>query len=97
MYILCRGRHEYEWSEEKYALLREKHGIGFADCVSAVQAGKLLADLEHPNRERYPRQRIMIVMIDEYAWDVPYVRDGNSMFLKTLFPNRKHTARYLGT
>jgi uncharacterized DUF497 family protein len=88
---------EYEWSEEKDALLREKHGIGFADCVSAVEAGNVLADLEHPNRERYPRQRIMILMIDEYAWDVPYVRDGETIFLKTLFPNRKHTARYLRT
>jgi uncharacterized DUF497 family protein len=86
---------EYEWNEDKDALLRNKYGIGFADCVSAVQAGNLLADLEHPNRERYPRQRIMILMIDEYAWDVPYVRNGDRMFLKTLFPNRKHTARYL--
>jgi hypothetical protein len=86
---------EYDWNEDKDALLRERHGIGFAECVRAVQAGNVLADLQHPNRERYPGQRIMILMINEYAWDVPYVRNGDMLFLKTLFPNRKHTARYL--
>ena len=37
----------------------------------------------------------MIVELNYYAWDVPYVANGNVRFLKTLFPNRKHTAKYV--
>lgn len=86
---------DFEWNEEKDAVLRDRYGIGFEECVTAVRSGLLIADLKHPNRMRYPNQRLLILKINDYAWDVPYVRDGNTLFLKTLFPNRKHTARYL--
>lgn len=86
---------EYRWSKEKDAELVLRHGIRFQQVVDALEAGGLIADLEHPQRLRYPHQRMLIVAIDGYAVDVPYVEDRGVRFLKTLFPNRKHTARYL--
>ena len=91
MYIV----NEYRWNEDKDRELILRHGIGFQQVVEAVNDGMLIADLEHPLRQRYPNQRLMIVAIAGYAVDVPYVEDGDIRFLKTLFPNRKHTARYL--
>jgi hypothetical protein len=40
-------------------------------------------------------QRIFVLEIDDYAYVVPYVTNGDVIFLKTLFPSRKHTAEYL--
>ena len=39
--------------------------------------------------KRYPNQQIFVVAIDGYAYSVPYVVDGDTWFLKTVYPNRK--------
>ncbi len=38
----------------------------------------------------------MIVDIDGYAFVVPFVADGDVLFLKTIIPSRKMTKRYFG-
>lgn len=38
---------------------------------------------------------MFVLEFSGYAYVVPYVRDGNMIFLKTMFPSRKHTAKYL--
>jgi hypothetical protein len=53
-------------------------------------------EAEHPNKKKYPNQKIMIVDVDGYAFLVPYVVDKNEYFLKTIIPSRKATKRYLG-
>lgn len=40
-------------------------------------------------------QSIYIVEIDDYAYLVPFVVDGDVHFLKTIIPSRKATRRYL--
>ena len=61
-----------------------------------VATGGLLDLLEHPKPDAYPSQRILVVEIDGYAYVVPFVTDGDVMFLKTIIPSRKMTKRYLG-
>jgi len=56
----------------------------------------LLDTLEHPNSERYPGQRIFIVNVEGYVCVVPFVENGDVIFLKTIIPSRKMTKRYLG-
>ncbi len=80
---------KYRWSDEKDLLLRQTRGIGFADVLAAIEAGSLLADLEHPNQDRYPGQRVLLVPLGDYTYAVPYVRDDEGLFLKTIFPSRK--------
>lgn len=55
----------------------------------------LVAD-EHPNRDRYPNQQILVVKIDDYAYLVPFVESKQGRFLKTIIPSRKATRQYLG-
>jgi hypothetical protein len=86
---------EVRWSPDKDALLRSdrtRGGIGLAECAVAIEEGRILADLPNPVREG---QRILVLDINNYAYVVPYVMDGEVMFLKTMFPSRKHTAAYL--
>lgn len=60
-----------------------------------MERGDILDVLEHPNQNEYPGQKMAIVMIDDYAYLVPYVYEGDEIFLKTLIPSRKATDKYL--
>ena len=51
--------------------------------------------MDHPDQKKYPNQKMAIVEIDGYACLVPYVEDGEGVFLKTVIPSRKATKRYL--
>ena len=79
----------FDWSASKNETLKLRHGVGFEDVVVAFQEQRMLADTEHPNQDQSPHQRLAVVMINEYAYAVPYVMDGETRFLKTLFPSRK--------
>lgn len=61
----------------------------------AVEEGRILDTYDHPNQKRYPGQKIMVVEIDNYAYLVPYVRNEEKVFLKTIIPSRKATKKYL--
>jgi len=86
----------FSWSAEKNEKLRRERGISFEEIVFHVDRSDLLDILEHPNRERYPSQRILVVAVDDYAWLVPCVESEDAIFLKTAIPSRKATRRYLG-
>jgi uncharacterized DUF497 family protein len=86
---------EFDWSPTKNAELKERHGFGFERILIALAEGALLDNRTHPNSDRYGHQRQLIVEIDSYAWVVPFIRSGNEMFLKTMFPSRKATRKYL--
>ena len=86
---------EVSWSVEIDLLLRSdptRGGIGLAECAVAIEEARILDDLPNPIR---PEQRILVLEIDDCAYVVPYVTEGDALFLKTLFPIRKHTAKYL--
>lgn len=74
--------------------MRER-GVSFEDVVFALQSEGLLDDGIHPNKEKYPNQRMFVVRIAGYAWLVPYVENDKEIFLKTIIPSRKATRQYL--
>jgi len=79
------------WSVEKNRELKSdpKRGICFEDIVAAIEGGGLLDDVEHPNRAKYPGQRVLVVLANGYAYAVPYVDTPDGIFLKTAFPSRR--------
>ena len=85
----------FRWSVEKNALLQQERGLSFEQITVAVESGGLLDIVAHPNAERYPRQRIMVVVIDDYAYLVPYVEEEEHLFLKTIIPSRKATRDFI--
>jgi hypothetical protein len=84
------------WNTEKNVKLKESRGIGFEDIVFYIEKGDILNDCLHPNQKRYPKQRIMVIGINNYAYLVPYVEDVEEIFLKTIIPSRKATDIYFG-
>ena len=85
----------FDWDKGKNTLLKELREISFEDVQTSIEEGKLLDDFEHPNKKHYPNQRIMVIEVDHYAYYVPYVEDEEKIFLKTIFPSRKATKKYL--
>lgn len=86
----------YEFSEEKNCRLIIERGISFEEVIAAIEEGSLLDVIPHPNSQKYPNQKIYVVNINDYICLVPFVRkDKETVFLKTIFPNRKLTKQYL--
>ena len=86
----------FKWNVEKNELLARKRDITFEEIVNRISAGAQVIEIDHPNQERYPDQKIMIVDLDGYAYMVPFVQDGDEYFLKTIIPSKKATRKYLG-
>jgi len=83
-----------EWSPEKNEWLRQNRGICFDDVLAAIDSGSALVIEDSPSK-RHPNQKMYIVMIRRYAYAVPFVEDETKIFLKTLYPSRKFTKKYL--
>ena len=60
-----------------------------------MERGEVLDTIEHPNQEKYPGQKIAVIMIDNYAYLVPYVEDNEEIILKTIIPSRKAANKYM--
>ena len=85
----------FRWDNEKNELLKSIRGVCFEQVVLLMEKGEVLDTIEHPNQERYPGQKIAVVIIDAYAYLVPYVEYNEEIFLKTIIPSRKATNKYL--
>jgi hypothetical protein len=85
----------FRWDNEKNELLKKNRGVCFEQVVLLMERGEVLDTIEHPNQERYPGQKIAVVMIDTYAYLVPYVENNEEIFLKTIIPSRKATNKYV--
>ncbi|MCP3929999.1 MAG: toxin [Bacteroidetes bacterium] len=86
----------FRWNVEKNEILVRERGITFEEIVQKIGAGAKIIETNHPNKEKYPNQKILIIDVDGYAYLVPCVINGDVYFLKTIIPGRKATRKYLG-
>jgi uncharacterized DUF497 family protein len=86
----------YNWNPDKNEILRSRRGISFEEIVFHIEHGDEVDIFDHPNQERYPNQKISVVVIEGYAYLVPYVESETEIFLKTIIPGRKATKKYIG-
>lgn len=94
--ILMEQDPEYIFDPNKNRKLKEERGVNFEDVIMAIEKGQILGIRQkHHNSEKYPDQKILIIEIDDYAYQIPFVQDGQSIVLKTVYPSRKATAFYL--
>lgn len=66
----------------------------FWECLEKLPGD--VQTLEHPNQTKYPGQKISVVIVEGYAFLVPYVETEEEVFLKTIIPSRKATKKYVG-
>lgn len=79
------------WNSEKSLSLKAERGVSFEEVLSTISQGGLITVMDHPNREKYRHQKMLVVKIRDYAYLVPYVENENEIFLKSIIPSRKAT------
>lgn len=70
-------------------------GISFEKVVIHIEKGNILDIVEHPNKKKYPKQKMYILNIENYAYIVPFEDRSGRRELKTVFPSRVATKKYL--
>ena len=85
----------FRWNPDKNEALKAARGLSFESIVVAIESGGLLDILAHRNKAKYPKQRVLVVASDNYAYLVPFVEEEDHFFLKTVIPSRKATRDYL--
>lgn len=85
----------FRWDNEKNELLKNSRGVCFEQIVILMEREDILETIEHPNQNKYPGQKLAIVMIEDYAYLVPYVQKSDEIYLKTIIPSRKATDKYM--
>ena len=86
----------FDWNEEKNEILKRKRNISFEEIEYSIANGGLIETKIHPNQEKYPGQMLFFVNINNYIFTVPFIEDNNKIFLKTIYPDRIATKKYLG-
>ncbi len=85
----------YDWDDDKNDLLKQTRDISFEEIILSLANNKLLEVVEHSNKQKYPNQKMFIVEVRNYAYLVPFVEDDKKYFLKTIYPSREATKKYL--
>ena len=88
MYII---RMKYEWNPEKNEWLKKERRISFEQIIFHLSQGDVWKISDHPDKEKYPGQKIYFVNVEGYIYLVPHMVAGNYVFLKTIIPSRKAT------
>ena len=84
------------YGNEKNELLKKTRGIGFEEIITAIESGKILDVYDHPDQVNYPKQKIYVVEALEYVYLIPFIRNNEGTFLKTIIPSRKAKKMYKG-
>ena len=87
----------FDWSDDKNTELKATRNISFEEMVVCINENRIVDVLEHPNQNRYPNQFIYVIWYQDYAYAVPFIRNEQKqeIFLKTIYPSRSLTKRYL--
>ena len=86
---------KYKWNPDKNELLKRSRGISFEQVVLHIEQGDLIDIIDHPDQIKYRGQKILFVRIRNYMFAVPFMKDGDDWFFKTIMPSRKATRKYL--
>ena len=86
----------FEWNYEKNETLKRERNISFEDIILAIEKGNLINRIRHPNKLKYYNQFVFLVDVNDYIYVVLFVEDDKTIFLKTIYPDRKLTKKYLG-
>ena len=85
------------WKEDKNDLLKQYRKISFEQIVLSIENKQIVDVIEHPNQEKYKGQIFILVEMDNYVYVVPAFISGSGeeCHLKTIYPSRKYTDKFL--
>lgn len=85
---------KFDWDSAKNEFLKTERGISFEEIALFLGSGILWKVTKHWKEEKFPNQLVFLIPIDGYITAVPFVKEGDTYFLKTAFRSRKLTKLY---
>lgn len=82
----------YDWDEKKNEKLKKERQVSFEEIIVAIEGDKLLDIVVN---KKYKNQKMFIVEIDNYAYCIPFENKKDRVILKTIYPNKTATKKYL--
>ncbi|HMO78312.1 MAG TPA: DUF4258 domain-containing protein [Candidatus Paceibacterota bacterium] len=83
----------FDWDDVKNEWLISKRGVSFEFIKECIENGQVIASVA--NHPPYQHQRVFLILIDDYIYEVPYVEDDEKIFLKTIYRSHEATKKYL--
>lgn len=83
----------FDYNSDKNNILLKERWVGFEDIIIYAKSWNVLDIIKNPSCN-FDNQYCMIIKIKDYIYMVPFVRDKNLFFLKTIFPSRKFNKLY---
>jgi len=69
---------KFDFNQNKNAQLFKERGVSFYNVIEAIESNGILLNFEHPNKDKYPNQKIFVLNIDDYAYCVPYIIENDT-------------------
>jgi len=87
----------FKWENDKNELLKQARNISFEQIVLSIENEQVVDVVEHPNQKKYKGQVFILVEHKNYVYVVPSFisNSGDECHLKTIYPSRKYTEKYL--
>lgn len=86
---------EVRFNKEKNELLKLQRGINFDDISEIIKNNSQIKTIDHPNKKRYPKQKILLVKKGKHIYAIPFIEESTYIFLKTIYPSEKYTHKLL--
>ena len=77
-----------QWNHDKNERLKKERGVSFEEVVVLIENRQVLAIEENPSN-KYKNQEMFIVKLHNCICYVPFIRNKDSIFLKTIIPSRR--------
>lgn len=77
-------------------MLKKERNISFEEVLYWINNGGLIEIIKNPNNKKYSHRSVFVMCINKYVYYVPFVEDAERYFLKTIYPSRLATKKYLG-
>jgi hypothetical protein len=82
------GELEILWNSEKHEWQKHERQFSFEAVEAAIENGFSIDDFIHPDPTT-ANQRVLILELKGDICSVPYLGEGNQMFLQTIYQSRK--------
>lgn len=86
---------EFTFDTDKSLWLKETRGVSFEEVILLINEGLVVEVIEFDKYHRHAGEKIYVVDIGGYAYLVPYEDKGDEIELKTIYPSRKATKKFL--
>ena len=82
-------KYSYTRDEQKNTHLKQSRGVTFDMVVEYLFHNPTWYTIR-PNHHPYEHQYVLIIPLDNYPYEIPFIIDGQKIFFKTIIPNRKY-------